>query len=513
MPISRIRKATRWIIGILLLIALASCLDLPAISPTPPPTATSSEVNLREIVILRTNDEHGHLLPTESGGFVRGGAGLAMADWLGRGYDPRIEGGKVLLLSGGDNWVGPAISTWFKGEPTIEAMNAMGYAASVIGNHEFDFGQEALRRRQAEARFPYLAANLYREGSEEIADLAQPYVLVEVNGVKVGLIGLALQGTPSVTAASNVAGLTFGDYETALRRWVPIVRQEGAQLILVETHICPAELVLLANKTRDLDIALFEGGHCHQARLTSADGALISTASAYWQDYTITRLVYDVAQGKVITHEQELVDVLYPTSAQRPAPEPTLQAIIDKWQARAELVLGEEIGYTATGLAKHSQQMHNLLVDSWLWAYPSADVAISNVGGFRQELAAGKITIGDIVGVFPFENELYEIEVKGRDILHALRTKGANIVVGGIYRETDGKIFLRDGTPLDPEATYRLLVTDYMYHNDKYPFQGYDPEPYETSILWRQPVIDWVRAQHSSPQQPLEERIDPRPRL
>ena len=313
-----------------------------------------------------------------------------------------------------------------------------------------------------------------------------------------------------MTAAANVKGLTFGDYETSLRRWVPIVRDAGAQIVVVETHICPTELALLDTSVRDLDIDLFEGGHCHEARVMSASGTRLSTASAYWRDYAITRLVFDLDAGEIVQGDQELIDVLYPTSAARPVVDADLDRIIDKWPQRAELALGEVIAYTGTGLAEHSQRMYNLLVDSWLWAYPNADVAISNVGGFRQDLAPGEITLGGVVGVFPFDNELYELEVEGRDLLTFLRAARLDIVVGGITTDAQGRVTMDGGSPLDPRASYHVLTTDYMYHNAKYRFGTYDGDPYETSIHWRQPVIDWLRAQRSTPQHPVEEKIDDR---
>ena len=101
----------------------------PGASVTPTlgvPTTTPSPAGLREIIILHTSDEHGMLLPQENGDTLQGGALLAAAHWTSAGLDPSDQGSNVLLLSGGDNWTGPAISTWFQGESTIEVMNALG---------------------------------------------------------------------------------------------------------------------------------------------------------------------------------------------------------------------------------------------------------------------------------------------------------------------------------------------------------------------------------------------------
>jgi 2',3'-cyclic-nucleotide 2'-phosphodiesterase (5'-nucleotidase family) len=128
------------------------------------------------ITILYTNDEHGWI---EEGAGTDGAAKL-VGVWKNlEGYQ---AGGSVLVVSGGDNWTGPAVSTWFQGESTVEVMNAMGYAASAIGNHEFDFGVAVLDERVAQADFPYLSANIRLRTSGGIPGFATPFTIREVNG-------------------------------------------------------------------------------------------------------------------------------------------------------------------------------------------------------------------------------------------------------------------------------------------------------------------------------------------
>ncbi|NLG50174.1 MAG: bifunctional metallophosphatase/5'-nucleotidase [Chloroflexi bacterium] len=474
----------------------------------PLPAASQEPVTgLREIIVLHTNDEHGYLLPTENQKSWRGGAGYAAAIWLANGHNPHDPATNTLLLSGGDSWTGPAISTWFEGEPVVEVMNALGYRATVIGNHEFDFGRDVLIKRIGQAQYPYLAANLYREGTTETPDWVQPYLLTEVNGVTVGIIGLAYENTPSVTSTLNLTGLEFGDYAPALEHWVPVVREQGAEVLVVLSHIPGQDLVVLAEQVKELDIALFLGGHDHRTRTSASGGALVATSGGSWEDYIQVRLVYDPATQQVVESEQETISVAVNKSDDSRTPPAEVSAILDKWAERVDVVLGEVIGYTAKGIDRRSAEMHNLLVDSWLWAYPSATVAMSNTGGFRAGIDQGEITVGDVVGVFPFDNSLLALDVTGEQLQAVLQKAGDAIVVGGV-RQKGNKITLKDGTPLKPDGVYQLLVTDYMYYSDDYPFQKYDPEPYETSILWRQPVIDWIKAQHSTEAQPIEALID-----
>ena len=224
------------------------------VTPSPPhPLIPSS------LTVLYTNDEHGWMegvTPEQS-------AAHLMGVWRDEeGYEPD---GPFLILSGGDMWTGPAISTWFDGAGMVEVMNSMGYAAAAVGNHEFDFGLDALTLRAEEANFPFLSANMrYADGSFPTDIGIEPYTIVSVGDIQVGIIGLTTQLTPQTTNPTNVADFEFIDYETALREVVPEVKAEGAEIILIPGHLCRPSLNLLANKVADLGIHMIGGGHCNE---------------------------------------------------------------------------------------------------------------------------------------------------------------------------------------------------------------------------------------------------------
>jgi 2',3'-cyclic-nucleotide 2'-phosphodiesterase (5'-nucleotidase family) len=164
------------------------------------PLPTSNSQSSRELTILYTNDEHGWIEGVEEG---QGAANLVGLWQVQEGYH---QDGPFLLLSGGDNWTGPAISTWFEGRGTVEVMNEMGYAASVVGNHDFDFGLQALKDRLAEAKFPYLSANLrYKRDGTTPSDLGVlPFTIREIGGLRLGVIGLTTTSTPRTTNPANL---------------------------------------------------------------------------------------------------------------------------------------------------------------------------------------------------------------------------------------------------------------------------------------------------------------------
>ncbi len=132
-------------------------------------------------------------------------------------------------------------------------MNLMGYQAAAVGNHEFDFGLDVLSARHAkDAKFPFLSANLVEKGTSEPPDFVRPYTMVDVDGVKVGIIGLTTRSTPVTTNPKNVAEFSFLPYADALACTVPEVKAAGADVVIALAHVCGPEMRLLAPKAKQL---------------------------------------------------------------------------------------------------------------------------------------------------------------------------------------------------------------------------------------------------------------------
>jgi 2',3'-cyclic-nucleotide 2'-phosphodiesterase/3'-nucleotidase len=184
-------------------------------------SAENSQDALRRVTLLHTNDEHGWLTPEDDSG----GATGIFSRW--RKEEALDRDPNLLVVSSGDLWTGRALSTCFAGESTIDVMNAMGYRAAAIGNHEFDNGVDVLRLRAAQANFPFLSANIKDKGTGAVPDFAQPYVIVPVNGVKVALVGLTTLDTPQDERPEYIAPFDFMPYDDALRRTIPRVKAKG----------------------------------------------------------------------------------------------------------------------------------------------------------------------------------------------------------------------------------------------------------------------------------------------
>ncbi len=469
------------------ILILSSCKG--ANSPVP-----NNGEQTHRIVILYTNDEHGWMEPTET----HGGAAGMMGLWKNNeGY---TEGGPFLVLSGGDIWTGPAISTWTRGESMVDVMNAMGYDAAAIGNHEFDFKIEGLNQRIAQSNFPFLSANIREKETGAIPDFATPYIVKEINGIRVGLIGLTTTTTSFSTFPDNVKDLDFISYDTALGEIVPQVIRDGAELLIVIGHICRSEMEALAPYAAELGIAIMGGGHCHELVNEFMNGVTIIEAGSYMMNYIKVDILFDTTTDTIISMSRNIYENIGGT------PDQDIENTVSFWQDEVNDTLSEIIGYVNQEIDQFSPAMYNMVTDSWLFSCPYADISLTNRGGIRQSIPAGDITFGTIVGVLPFENDIVEVDLTGAQLVECI----SDLVVGGMT--TINGYQLSDGTPINPGATYKVLTIDYLYSRSDYCFQFYDLNPYNTSIHYRQPVIDWIRSLNTTVANPLDNYLDHTPR-
>ncbi|HCK99426.1 MAG TPA: hypothetical protein DHW42_04890 [Candidatus Marinimicrobia bacterium] len=458
------------------------CVSCTNVTVKPDPTA--------RLTILYTNDEHGWMEATKRSG---GAAGL-MGLWKEK--DGYTEDGPYLVLSGGDLWTGPAISTWTRGESMTEVLNAMGYDAATIGNHEFDWKIEGLKERIAQAEFPLLSANIKDKETGAQADFATPYIIREVNGIKVGIIGLTTTDTPTSTFPDNVEDYDFIPYADALYEYVPQVKEDGAELLVVAGHFGQLEMEELVPVAKELGISIIGGGHSHQRVNEMIDGVAIIEAGGRMSHYGKIEVLFDTVADTVIKLTQELLKNEGGTL------DPEIVSIISYWRSKVDSSLSQVIGYVNQDINQSSDAMRNMIMDSWLEMFPSADVSMTNSGGIRQSILKGEITLEDIIGVLPFENNIVELDLTGSELIDCM----GRFLVGGIASKTNR--LLSDGTSIHPDSIYRVLTIDYLYSREDTPFHKYDPDPENTSINYRQPVIDWIKSVNTTADNPLDLYLD-----
>ena len=523
----------------ILLVVLAACSEAAVKSPpVPPPTHASTA---KVITIIGTNDLHGALerLPLLAG-FV---ANVRAA---------RAGDGGVLLVDGGDLFQGTLESNLAEGADVVRAYNQMGYVASAVGNHEFDYGpvgpnvvvkapgedpRGALLARFSEAKFSFLAANVNDSAGKALAPASK---LVEVAGVQIGIIGASTIVTPTTTMPANVKGLTFSPAGPAIEREAKVLRGQGAQMIVVVAHIgseCkdlthPDDVSTCDQKSELFDVLdhlpkgtvdVVVAGHTHAAVAHRIDG--VATIESYSSGRAFGRVDVSVAGGKIagITlHPPELMCPLdanhnpVPLADCHPkayegkpvVPDPAVQKIVDEAIAHAGAKRDEKLGVTLTGTITKAYRTESaegdLVTELMLAARPDADVAMTNGGGLRQDLPAGELTYGQLFAAMPFDNRFALVKVSGQQLAEMIQRnlqKGAGILSwAGIHARAkcSGDAFELSvevkGKPIDRRKTYTLATSDFLASGGDGMFGKPAPEITDTDVVIREAIAEVLRA-------------------
>lgn len=454
------------------------------------PAQPEQNKDIVKFSILYTSDEHGWL----EGSSEYGGAASLYAEWQKLGIDLDSN---AIILSGGDMWTGPAISTTYKGKPMVEIMNKMGYDAVAVGNHDFDFSYTTLFDNISVSNFRYTGANIkysYQPGK------IKPYHIFNIRGIKVAVIGLANTEVPNLSFAENIKGFQFANYADAISESVNKAKSEGANLFVVISHICSNEMKPLIPLLKDLNVSAIMGGHCHDLTNQETDNVLMIEAGSGMRNYAKIDFQYDRASKKLTSKTAILLDNKGTDKASH------IKSIVDFWRKKTDSTYSEILGFASTEIKKSSNELNNLILDSWLDYFPDADIAMTNDGGIRQSIPAGNISIETILGLLPFENYLLRLKLTGTQVKDCI----SYFELGGLNLKDGYK--LRDGSVLDDNKVYTILTIDFLYYQSNSKFARYDSKPYISSLNYRDPLINLLRKLKTNVSNPLNNYLDPNPR-
>jgi 2',3'-cyclic-nucleotide 2'-phosphodiesterase (5'-nucleotidase family) len=495
-----------------------------------------------KVVTIFTNDIHGGIDRSEAS-FINpdfppmlGGGAVAGRYIMQKRQEAEENGWGFLLIDAGDFYQGTPLGTLSEGEAVIEYMNAVQYDVLTVGNHDFDNGWENLKRLSEIAKFPFLAANLYRHSTGELAEFVKPYIIKEYQGIKIGIIGATLSSTPSMSFPEHVEDLDFKTEIEALEKYLPEVKAQGVQTVIFLTHawlaydpeIAYREMLKKISEggaitnTSTLEIAhcvpgidIIFSGHLHKGFYKPwedpvnhtlifqnyANGSNLGHVNFYIHRKTGTLAGYDFVNdaGAIFTLFED--DFL---------PDTNIAKQIDYWVEKAEAGFDEVIGLATAPISRSSSgesPMGNLIVDA-MRISANADIAFSNYGGVRADISAGPITPRHIFSVMPFGNRIVVVKVRG-NFLKALvedrvsgtsrgmLVSGAEIVID--RSKPDGSrlvSFKINGEMIEADRDYTLAITDYLAEGNS----GYDrlttvsPDQINyTGILFRQAIIDYIK--------------------
>jgi 2',3'-cyclic-nucleotide 2'-phosphodiesterase (5'-nucleotidase family) len=419
-----------------------------------------------DLRILHVNDFHGFAeayQPLDSREPLGGLAYLA-----GKVNALRREKPTLLLAAGdmiqGNNWANLS-----RGASVIEAMNAMRFDAMVLGNHEFDFGQEELNKRLSEAAFPVLGANVER------LDRLKPYVIREIGGVRVGIIGIVTEETPVATHPRNVSGLAFLSAAETVEKKLAEMKNR-ADIVIVLSHIGHAADRALAEKVKGIDVIV--GGHSHTRVLKPVRIGDTLIVQAWEHGKALGVLDLAIRKGKVVGHDGRLEEVKpIPGSEDR-----AMLPLVEKYRQRMDAILGVRLGEAKIDLdgenvRRKETNLGNLVADI-LRETAKADAAIINGGTIRTSIGRGEIRVKDVYSVLPFDNYVVAIALTGKAIAEALEHGVSGIEEGaGRFPQVAGLTFaysrsapkgsrIREisiaGKPLDPEREYSVATNDFL---------------------------------------------------
>ena len=444
-------------------------------TPTAPRRTARPPRPATRLRVIGTNDFHGALEPrADSRGVRRGGAAyLATAITRARAecVAPACE---LILVDGGDEFQGTPASNLAFGRPVTRVFNRLGYAAAALGNHEFDWGQDTLRARMRDVRYPFLGANVRYTDGRDVPWIRDATLIVR-GRLKVGVIGLASVLTPRTSAMKNIVGLQFvapGPIVDSLARRL---RQRGADYVVVLAHdgafcersgttSCRGEIIEIAQSIRE-PIDLIVSGHTHS--LVNSEVAGIPVVQAFYSGSAI-----DVVDLGPDTTRREVRNVI----ADSLPPDPIVATLVRDAVSRVAPIVNRPVATIAEELEREEPQypLGNLIADAMREA-GQGDVAVMNNGGIRTGLHAGKATYGALFEIQPFGNALYRVTVTGAALRAYLERLVARqeprVHVSGLTMTYDstaaagarlGTVTMANGTPLDTAAQYRVILNDFM---------------------------------------------------
>jgi 5'-nucleotidase len=496
----------------------------------------------QDVQLLSFNDLHGNLEPPS-------GSSGRVSELQADGTTKTIDAGGVEYLAthlrearkghpysvtaAGGDMVGasPLISGLFHDEPTIEALNKLDLDVTSVGNHEFDEGARELARLQnggchptdgcytdqrfTGADFPYLAANVLDEKTNK--PILKPYWVWKKKDVKIGFIGVTLEGTPGIVSADGVKGLKFKDEVETINKYARVLQAQGVKSIVALIHeggfpasgaynydcdsagagsgISGPIVDIAKNITPAVDALVT--GHTHNAYVCtipdpSGKPRMVTSAASFGRLYTDTTLTYDRFTGDIARTSVKSANHVVTRTVPKA---PDMTELITKWNTLAAPIGNRAIGYISADVPNTGTEspMGDLIADAQL-AYgreldPGTDLALMNPGGVRAGLTYaakgsegdGVVTYAEGFTVQPFSNTVNLQDFTGAQLIQVFKEQvsGTNTAAPKILQPSANLAYTLDltktgadrvvtdsirlnGVAIDPAATYRIATNSFL---------------------------------------------------
>jgi 2',3'-cyclic-nucleotide 2'-phosphodiesterase/3'-nucleotidase len=476
--------------------------------------ALSGFAEIVTLTILQTSDIHGNIFPINYASNTPSDVGLAKVQTIAKQL--KSQNPNLIMIDNGDLIQGTPFAYYHvkkeasEPNPMIQVLNTMGYHASVIGNHEFNYGMTVLNKAASEAKFPVLSANIVRRFTK--VPYFEPYIVLNIQGVKVGILGLTTKYIPNWEDVKNILDVDFVDPVEAAKRYVPILREkEKVDVVIVSYHGGFEKDILTGKPTEELNgenqgyqlleevkgIDLLLTGHQHRSIAGFCLGVPVLQPSNWAQAVGKAEIKLDNTEKRwvIVSKSVELI-----STKGVPADEEIL-TMVRPVEERTQKWLDTPIG-VAKGDFWVDNPLETRMGDTALMEFVNkvqmmiSGAKISSTALFTNDVKgwkSGPVTLRDVNAVYIYANTLKVLRVSGKDIKDALEICASYFVVKdgaiavneswevpkprhynydiweGIDYTIDaskpiGQRVVQlefDGKPIEMEATYEIVLNNY----------------------------------------------------
>ena len=481
-----------------------------------------------EITFIHTNDTHSQIDGVyyderPAGGVVERASLLEMM----RQNDPQL-----VYLDAGDMVQGTPYFNIWKGMIEMKAMNLQGLLCATFGNHEFDNGLDFLADMLNYACFPIINCNYDVKGTP-LEKYTRPYLIIERKGVRIGITGVTCDPN-NLIFTRNWEGITYTDPSEAANKVAAELRQKQCDLVVLLSHVGYFSADSLGDRriaARSKDIDLIIGGHTHTniengITVLNAEGKPVMITQTGAKTSPIGMVKVKMKEdGKhedgTPAYSVEKIDCnkLHPNMYDLRPYGRMMSDFISPYRDSLDMKMSDVLGRAEHDLPRFRPEspLGNFVSDvlrevgAQYYGRPM-DIGLMNVGGLRNDLYAGDIKLGDIYRIFPFENTLTVLELKGKyveEMIHQIEGKhlealsGMNVTLNITYSQNDNgntqevctaSNILVGGQPIDPERTYYIGTIDYLAEgNDGLVALTKASKNSNSGILLRDVMVEYVK--------------------
>lgn len=433
-----------------------------------------------------------------------------------------------ILLDSGDLFQGSPEGNFTKGLASVRYMNELGYTASCIGNHDYDYGEENLKELARAARFPFLSGNIYYKEDGKNVDYAKPWIIITKNNKKIAILGIAGEHTKHTTLPLNVKHLIFKDENEQTQKYMEEINKEKPDAIIILAHVGISPE--LSQKIVDVSTYQFTttdhttlgiaraaknativfGGHNHTGLLKGYKDPQTQTmiCESYWGLSYVTKAVldFDDKTGKLRDVSCELLPLDVEKIGEDKKILDITSEISSQTAAKMDVVIGKSLVDINFESNSFDKPIGNFVSDITR-EKAMADIAVQNAGGVRNIISKGDIKLKDVYQVMPFENTIVKVKMKGSLIYELiknnLKPSGSSLYISGIkvkYRIRNNKVedvvIEKDGKEIDKDKEYILATNNYLTSGGSggKVFTGIDNKDIEdTMISVRDALIEWIK--------------------